>query len=475
MKETIPQKDELLKHLFELIQKHRSMFKQERVYQRVFALVLAELFVFARHTITQLIMALGHTEQDWSSWYRLFSAGRFVYEKASEILFRETLCHVKADDVYVVGGDGTQTPRSSGKLEGAGWLRNLRTPPFMVGIHWAQRWFNGSWLMPAEKGYSRAVPIRWMPAFTEKSKPEVHEPCKEWQAAVAFLNWVREQLAKCGRNTQRVLMVADGSYDNLNLWKNLPDGVILLARSAKNRVLHALPGEQNGRGRKRLYGERLETPQERWQQKRKKGWRKLDLEVRGRIRHLQYKVSQPVLRRGAAHRPLFLIVVRGKKRKNKYGKYYRRQPLPFLVNAIPNERGQWILPLPVETLLFWAWQRWELEVCHRELKSNFGLGNKQCFNPHSAVLSVQWSAWVYSLLLLAAYRTWGLCGAPDVPTRWWRGSQRWSLNTLWRAYRSAFWGQPQFFPLCTPTPHDWAEKELLLRALSNSVRASARS
>ncbi|MDQ7033338.1 MAG: hypothetical protein Q9P01_00420, partial [Anaerolineae bacterium] len=41
--------------------------------------------------------------------------------------------------------------------------------------------------------------------------------------------------------------------------------------------------------------------------------------------------------------------------------------------------------LPVKTLMFWMWQRWEVEVCHRELKSNFGLGNKQCHNPHAAV------------------------------------------------------------------------------------------
>ncbi|MDQ7035950.1 MAG: hypothetical protein Q9P01_14285 [Anaerolineae bacterium] len=34
----------------------------------------------------------------------------------------------------------------------------------MIGIHAAQRWFNGAWLMPAENGYSRALPLRWMPA-----------------------------------------------------------------------------------------------------------------------------------------------------------------------------------------------------------------------------------------------------------------------------------------------------------------------
>ena len=470
---TIPQNQKLLKHLFELIESHRVIFGQQRVYDRVVALVLAEIMVFARHTITQLIMTLGLVEQDWSAWYRLFSHKRFDYDRASTILFGETLKHVREDAVYVVGGDGTQTPRSSRKMEGSWWLRHPRTPPFMVGIHAAQRWFNGSWLIPDENGYSRALPLRWLPAFTEKSKPQEHEPCKEWEAAVAFLVWIRQQLKRHNRSNQAVLMVADGSYDNLNLWKHLPDGVILLARSAKNRVLYSLPTVQNGRGRKRKYGERVASPQQRWQSRT--GWRKLEIEVRGRLRHLQYKVSQPVIRHGAPERRLILIVVRGKQRKTIHGKTYRRQPLPFLVNAVQDEHGVWQLPLPVETLLFWAWQRWELEVCYRELKSNFGLGNKQCFNPHSAVLSVQWSAWVYSLLLLAGYRTWGLCTAPDVPTRWWRGSQRWSLNTLWRAYRSALWGHHEFHPLCTPTQDDWGEKETRLRALYNAIFASARS
>lgn len=156
---TIPQNEKLLKHLFELLEAHRGVVKQERVYQRVVGMVLGELFVFARHTVTQLLMSLGLTEQDWSAWYRLFSEGRFNYEQASEIILAETLKHVGEDELYVVVGDGTQTPRSSRKMEGAGWLRNPRTPPFKVGIHAAQRWFNGSWLMPAENGYSRATAL----------------------------------------------------------------------------------------------------------------------------------------------------------------------------------------------------------------------------------------------------------------------------------------------------------------------------
>ena len=465
---TIPQNKELIKELSNLLEAHREALGDRRVFVRIVWLVLAEIVVFARHTVTQMLMSIGHTEGDWSGWYRLFSKERFRYDAASEVLFTESLKHIEEEAVYVVAGDGTQTRRSSKKMEGAHWLHNPQSPVFKRGIHIAQRWFNGSWLVPAEAGYSRALPIRWLPAFTEKSNPKAVEPSKEWECAVAFLEWIVTQLNKAGHCAQRVLMVADGSYDTLNLWKHLPDKVILMARSAKNRALWKLP--EAGARANRKYGERAKTPQELWQSR--SGWQKLTLQVRGRDRHLQYKVSGPYLRKGAAHRPLFLILVRGK-----HNKRTRRQPLPFLVNALADKDGAWQLPLPVSQLLFWSWQRWEVEVAHRELKSNFGLGNKQCWNPQAAVLATQWSAWVYSLLLLAGYRCWGLTRAPQVPTQWWRGSGRWSLNTLWRGYRAALWGTHSF--KFTPVPPDSLATEVVSHIFNpemrHSVFASARS
>ena len=465
---TMTQNSALLKELFKLLAAQRPVVKQGRTFQRIIGLVLAEMFTFSRHTVTQLLMSLGLTEQDWSTTYRLFSQGRFDYARASEILLEESLTHVAEDSVYVVAGDGTQTPRSSGKIEGSGWLRNLRSPHFKVGIHRAQRWFNGSWLMPPEQGYSRAMPLRWMPAFTRKSKPVVYAPSKEWEAAVSFLSWLREQFTRQGRAAQRLLMVADGSYDHLELWKQLPDQVILLARSAKNRALYSLPGPDAHRNRK--YGERAPTPQSFWQQR--SGWTRITLVLRGRERTLQYKVKGLFVRKGAPQRPLFLLIIRGQT-YTKYGRTKHREPVPYLVNAVPDGAGGWALPLAASTLIFWAWQRWEIEVCHRELKASFGLGDKQCWNPLAAVLSVQWSAWVYALLLLAGYRAWGLCGGPAVPTLWWRGSGRWSFATLWRAYRAALWGHHDFRPLCTPFLTDWPTKQTYLQALRNAVFAAA--
>ena len=94
------------------------------MFQRVALLVVAEVVVFARHTVTQLMMSVGWTEGDWSSWYRLFSLRRFPSETARAVLLAETLPHVQPDEAYGVAGDSTQTRRSSRKMEGAHWLPN---------------------------------------------------------------------------------------------------------------------------------------------------------------------------------------------------------------------------------------------------------------------------------------------------------------------------------------------------------------
>jgi hypothetical protein len=283
------------------------------------------------------------------------------------------------------------------------------------------------------------LPLRFIPAFTKKSWRKVTEPLKEWQAAVVFLTWVLGLLQLWGRCEQKILYLADGSYETVEFWKALPSGVTALLRSAKNRARFHLPPP--GSHRRRKYGEQAPSPQAFWQQK--SGWQRRKIQLRGRERQLRYRVEGPFLRKNAPHCPLMLLIIGGET-YTKHGCKHHREPVPYLVNAVQDANGLWVLPLPIETLLFWAWQRWELEVCHRELKSNFGLGQKQAWHPQAALSSVQMSAWIYSLCLLAGYRTWGLCQGPTVPSPWWRGSGRWSFNTLWRSYRAALWGAYTF-------------------------------
>ena len=466
----------LLQALITLIQAHRPAFRQERPYRRAVGLILGELFSFARHTLTQGLLALGITDGDWSAWYRLFSRTRFDETVLGNCLLQETLVHVPPTEPYATALDSTSFHRSSLKMPGTSWLRDSRYSAFRPGIHRAQRFVHGAWLTPLQEGYSRAVPLRILPAFPPKAVPADQPPQREWEASLTFLHWLRAALDAVGRSKQKILALGDGGFDVLELWRGLPEQVILIVRTARNRRLYWLPQSDPppGPGRPASYGERAPHPSD-WLHAELRNWPKQQVLVRGKWVQMRYQVLGPFVREGLPEKPLFLIVVKGMHRLvgKKKQHYKHKDPSFYLVSAIQQE-GQWQLPLPIETLLAWLWQRWEIEVAHREMKSGLGVGEKQCWNRRSAVVSIQWSTWVYAILLLAGYRTWGLCGGPATPARWWPGAKRWSFNTLWRSYRSALWGNPEFQALWTATSDNWWKKETWLVGLDNSVSAAAR-
>jgi len=467
----------LLTNLFKLLESHRSAFKQERPFLRMVGLMLGEVFNFGRHTVSQELLTLGMKDGDWSAWYRLFSRERFDEEQLSKSLLFETLEQVSVDEPYWTVIDGTAIHRSSLTMPGTSWLRDSRFSAFRPGIHRAQRFLHGAWLTPMEKGYSRAIPLRFLPAFPEKAIPSDAPVRREWEAGGIFIQWVREELDNAGRAAQQLVVLGDGSFDVLELWRGLPERTVLITRTARNRCLYYLPQPVSdpGPGRPASYGERAPHPAD-WLHAGLRNWPSQAIEVRGKLISMKYRVLGPFVRDGLPEKPLCLIVVKGMHRLvgKRRPHYKHREPAFLLVSAIQTDTGEWRLPLSIKTILTWLWQRWEIEVAHREMKSGLGVGEKQCWNKRSSIVAVQWSVWVYAILLLAGYRTWGLCSGPPTPARWWPGAKRWSLNTLWRGYRSALWDKAEFRPCWTPTSDNWQKKETWLTALNNSVPAAAR-
>jgi hypothetical protein len=442
---------------------------QVRCFARLRAVVLGHLCTAARHTLTQVLLALGLVDADWSAFYRLFSHARLDYGVLTRCFLRATLAQIPAEEPYVAVIDGVHLPRSSQRMPGTSWLKCPRTPPWKPGIHRAQRFVHLAALLPRWQGYSRALPLRWVPAFPPKAVPGAAAPDKEWEAGRAQLHWLRTELDGAGRAEQPLLALGDGSFDVVEVWKGLPERTVLLARTARNRVLHELPPP--GAHRNRRYGERAKRP-DAWLAARG-GWQHRTVRVRGRDIPLRYRVEGPYLRPGAPGQPLFLLVVKGIDQAR--GRHRRRRkPAFFLVNAVWRE-GQWVLPYPAEELLAWAWQRWEAEVSHREMKTDFGVGEVQCWHPLATVRAVQQQVWAYAVCVLAGYRAWGYAGHPAALRPrglWWRGAARWSLATLWRGYRQAFAQHPAFHPGRAGTRGTWAEKDAWLHHL-DAVFAAA--
>ncbi|ABY36127.1 MAG TPA: hypothetical protein DEF43_04620 [Chloroflexus aurantiacus] len=180
---------------------------------------------------------------------------------------------------------------------------------------------------------------------------------------------------------------------------------------------------------------------------------------------------------GTRHdRPRFLVVSGGAtwqqgKRRPRLG---RRAPAFSLVNAVETDTD-WVVPLSVGNILAWVWQRWDLEVAHRELNAGVGVGQNQGGNQRSAVVGGPWRGWVAAVLVLAGYRTWGWIRGPTRPERWWRGAQRWRFTTRWRSYRAALWGTAACRSRWTTSTDDWLNQAHPIIALSNSALGAARA
>ena len=455
----------LLQHLGAVLAAHRSAVCQERCFARLGALVLGSLHTPARRTVAQLLLGLGLIAADWSAFYRLFRRPRVDYDALTRGYLRQSVAEIPAPAPFVAALDGVQLPRSSGRMPGTSWLKNPRTPPFKPGIHRAQRFLHLAALLPRWNGYSRALPLRFVPAFPSKAVPGAAAPQTEWQTGGAQLHWLRAELDAAGRTEQSVLALGDGTYDVVELWQTLPERTVLLARTARTRALYALPARRAGRGRPPVYGPHAPTPAQ-WLHARG-GWQQTAVRVRGRDMPLRYRVEGPFLRYDAPAHPVFLLVVRGSGRGQ--GQRRARKPAFYLVSAVQRAGASaWALPWPAEELLAWAWQRWEVEVSHRGMKTDWGVGQVQCWQPLATVRAVQVQVWAYGICVLAGHRAWGYGGHPRAVRPaglWWAGPPRWSLATLWRGYQQALTQCPAFSLTRTGMPGTWPEKEAVVQAL----------
>jgi hypothetical protein len=435
----------------------RPLVRQERVFARVMLLSLGSLITLGRHTTSQTVTALGAADADWSAWHRLFNCGRIALEAGQRLVLRDLVALLAPGAPLPVVLDATQVPRTSRRFPGVGLARAPRSPAWRPGLHLAQRLEVLSGLLPrSPAGDSRAVPIRATWLRSPRTQPIGAVPEQsEGAAAIALLTWLRQALAAAGRPTPPVLALADGAYSTAPVLANLPAQTWLLARCAKNRALFALPSHDPHRpGRPRRPGAHGPTPQQTLHQRA--GWRPTRILVRGRTIALTTMVTGPWLVHGAPAHPVLLIVVKGLDAGSPQHRR-RRDPQYFLVSARAAADGTWALPAPVAELLAWAWQRWEVEVMHRELKSGFGLGNQQAWSARGAQDTIAWALWTYAQLILTGAHVWGL-GAPPGPDRgrWWR-PRRWSIGRLLQEVRADLWQTTAFSPRWTRSPDAWAE------------------
>ena len=195
---------------------------------------------------------------------------------------------------------------------------------------------------------------------------------------------------------EKILVLAvDGSFCNRTCFRAPRDRTELIARARKDAVICG----RAAAGSRRFYNTEKFTP-EQVRQDAAQPWKQTKVFYGGKWRKVRYKEVAVVYWQGGAGRcPLRLLVVAPTPyRKRKSRKLYYRKPAFLLTTDLKDS---------VKQLLQIYFDRWQIEVNHRDEKDTLGVGQAQLWNvkavPKQPVLTVA----AYSALLLASLIAFG--------------------------------------------------------------------
>lgn len=389
----------------------REVFGQQRSARRAVSLMLAGLLCLGRHWISRWRLLRGGDLKRWSADYKLFSRARWEPDRLFDPAIRHGLPFTGSGPI-VLAGDETRLRRGGRRVKRSRWTRDPLSPPFHVNFMKGIRFCQFSLLLPLYRlaGVdARAVPVSFrpvdLPAKPRRSAPpEQHaayrEACKLNRMclrALEQLHGLRAAFDRLGAGARRLLVALDGGFCNRTLFGDRLERIELLARCRKDAVLCRRAHDR--RCPSRVYGRRTFTP-ESVRCDGRYPWRRTTVFFGGRWRTVKYKELRPVLwRGGAGRRALRLLVVAPTPyRLSPAAPLYYRQPAYLLSTD---------LKLPAHDLLQAYFDRWQIEVNHRDEKQQIGIAHPQVWNDRSVDRQPAFLAAGYSFLLLAALEAYG--------------------------------------------------------------------
>ncbi len=409
------------------------------------------LTCLGRQTVSGILTASGQQFVDWTAAYRIFSQNRIDIDKLFKVSQKEVMQELAEEQMLVAHMDDTILKKTGKKISGASWRRDPLGPPFQTNFIWGQRFLQISMALPSKEGISqsRAVPVDFhhCPTAKKPGKKSSPEEVQQYIEASKQLNLsiqgvervkkLRQSLDEQGATGKELYLSVDGSYTNSNVLKNLPDRVTLIGRIRKDTRLHKIPESSNNTGRKRVYGERIPTPEE-IRKSDDIGWQEVKGWAAGKEHVFNVKVVKGLRWESAGGRHnLQLVIIRPLRyRLSKKSKLLYKAPA-YLI-CTDND-------LDIEKLLQAYLWRWEIEVNFRDEKSLLGVGKAQVRNQQSVASIPAFIAVIYSYLLIAAHKTYRKPVRNNLIPRpkWYpaKKEQRLSTGEIINLFRTQLWAK----------------------------------
>jgi hypothetical protein len=387
----------------------RSVFRQARSWKRAVRQALGSLVCLGRRCLSRIIWANGCQHRSWGAEYFLHSRCDWQPQELFRPILKKALVYCPGR-LLGVAIDDTRLSKTGRCIQQAFYQRDPLSPPFHVNLMLGLRFLQASLLVPTYRlapVSTRGLPIRFEEVSrvkkpSRKAKPQAWQAYKEAikqhnlsQSFVATAGQLRQELDLAGGEQKVLVLAGDGSFCNRTCFRAPRDRTELICRARKDAVLcwGATAGSR------RFYGTEKFTP-EQVRQDETTRWKQTKVFYGGKWRKVRYKQVSGVYWEGGAGRcPLRLLVVAPTPyRKRKSSKLYYRLPAYLLTTDLKD---------PVKQLLQIYFDRWQIEVNHRDEKDTLGVGQAQLRNvkavPKQPVLAVA----AYSALLLASLIAFG--------------------------------------------------------------------
>jgi hypothetical protein len=418
----------LLDEWLDLTQSWVDVFPQERTADRARRQGLGSLIAVGRRTLTRIIWANGGEQESWAAEYFLYSRVKWEPQALFTPVVKNGLDFCTGPLVGIALDD-TKLHKTGRCIQQAFYQRDPLSPPFHTNLILGLRFLQASLLLPLHKhdeAGCRALPIR----FEESSRVErparkaseeewknYRKQCKLHNLSTHFVDMAKKLrivFDDAGAAEKILVLAVDNSFCNRTVFNASFERIEIIARSRKDAVL-CLPAPK---GAHRVYDVKKFTPED----VRKDDtipWRTAKIWYGGKRREIRYKEVASVLWQGGARRkPLRLIVVAPTPYlKRNSGKYYYRNPAYLLTTDLGDN---------ARDLLQIYFDRWQIEVNHREEKDTLGVGQAQLWNPTSVPRQPVLVVAAYSALLLAGLRAFGTkrTDAYAALPKWRRKAQR---------------------------------------------------
>jgi hypothetical protein len=401
----------LTEAFLDLCERCAPAFAQQRTARRATRLMFSGLLCAGRKWITRLLCVMGREWRDWSADYKLFSRSKWDAQELFVPAVEESLKHF-GDGPIRLAGDETRTRRGGRRVKRSRWTRDPMSPPFRVNFMKGIRWVQFSALLPLHQTHdvsARSVPVSFEPVDLpakpgRRASPEqraAYEAAKKRNnmclKAIEQLRRLRGLYDRAGAAARLMLVGLDGGFCNKTMFTAELDRIALIARARKDAAL-CHPANDPARPRK-VYADEKFTP-EQVRDDDTVPWQTEKLYIGGRRHKVRYKEIGNVLWPGGAkRRPLRLFVIAPTPYRLSPGMpTYYRQPGYLLVTECD---------LGAHTILQCYFDRWQIEVNHRDEKQHIGINHAQVWNDKSVDRLPALMVAAYSFLLLASLNAFG--------------------------------------------------------------------